>query len=177
MTTETTLATETPVTRTYTRPNILSLLEFQGADLFAAEGAEHLSQTDQEQALEEMLENSALNYCGDAKKFLETETLFVGVCAYKRQPVDDYFRKVWPEALVEHLREAFGEEHGDEDGEDRLSDADINELHTRMKDTVEWYLTRVKIFPCDVIRTWRFDNADLLELVEQLRPWWLEKKP
>jgi hypothetical protein len=167
---------ETSPPHTYTRPNILSLLEFKGADLFAADGAEHLSQTDQEEALGEMLDNSALSFCGDAKKFLETETLFIGVCAYKRQPVDDFYRKAWPEGLVEYLREGFGEEHGGEDGDDHLSDADLNELHTRMKDTVEWYLSRVRVYPCEVIRKWTFDNADLLELVEQLRPEWIKEE-
>ena len=162
--------------RSYTRPNILSLLEFREAELFAMEGAETFSNSDAESALEEMLESSALPHCGDVRKFLDTEVLFLGVSAYKRMPVDDFYRKAWPEGLVERLREDFGEEHGDEDGDDGLSDADINELHLRMKATVDWYLARVRNYPCEVVRTWRFDNADLLELVTQLKPEWLERK-
>ncbi len=160
---------------TFTRPNILSLLEFEGADFFGKEGGEEISTTDPTGALTDMLESCELAFCGAAGKYLDTTTVFVGVSAYRRMPVDDFYRKGWPEGLVEYLREAFQEEHGNEDGDDLLSDEDANELHARMKSTVEWYLERVKVHQCEIIRTWRFNNEDLRELIEQLKPEWLER--
>ena len=160
----------------FTRPNIVSFMEFEGADFFALEGSEEVSDTDREAALGNMLDQSELALCGDAEKYLETMTLFMSVTAYRRMPVDDFYRKGWPEGLADYLREGFSEEHADESGDDRLSDADAAELLTRMQDTVNWYLGRVKVFQCESARIWRFDNDDLLELVQQLRPEWLERK-
>ncbi len=161
---------------TFTRPNIISLLEFKEADFFDREGSEHFVVMDPVEALDDMLENCELALCGDAGKYLDTTTVFVSLSAFRRLPVEDFYRKAWPEGLVEHLRESFQEEHGNEDGDDFLSDDDANELHARMKATVDWYLTRVKVYPCESVRTWRFDNEDLRELVQQLRPEWLTPK-
>lgn len=174
--TEPTIPVEAIVMRTYTRPNILSLLEFKDADFFEPEGSERLAGTDPEVALVNMLERCELAFCGGAAAYLDTTTMLVGVVAYRRMPVDDFYRKGWPEALVERLREDFSEEHGDVDGEDRLSDDDAKELLTRMQGVVDWYLTRVNVFQCETARTWRFDNDDLRELVTQLKPEWLEPK-
>ncbi len=161
---------------TFTRPNILSLLEFKEADFFDREGSEHFVVMDATEALSDMLDNCELALCGDAGKYLDTTTVFVSLSAFRRLPVDDFYRKTWPEGLVENLREAFQEEHGNEDGDDCLSDQDANELHARMKATVDWYLERVKVYACEAVRTWRFDNEDLRELIHQLRPEWLERK-
>jgi len=165
---------ETVVVRTYTRPNIISLIEFQGADIFGTDDAEHLAHDNPEEALEQMLEDCGLAWCGDVKKYLDTMTLFTSVAAYKRVTVDDFHRKAWPEGLVESLRESYGEEHGAQDGDDRLSDEDLNQLHARMKDITEWYISRTTVYPCEKIRSWSFDNADLRELVAQLKPEWLD---
>ncbi len=160
----------------WTRPNILSLVEFEGADLFGPERAEELFEGDAEAALEVMLENSPLADTRDVLKLLDGEVLATSISAYKRMPVEDFYRKAWPEGLVDYLRENFGEEHANQNGEDGLSDADAIELRRRMQETVDWYLERVKSYPCEVVRTWHFDNADLRELVEQLRPEWLDPR-
>jgi len=170
-----TIPVEAIVLRAFVRPNIVSLLEFKSADFFAEEDTEQILHTDPEAALADML--SRWEYLVDSPEKLLQVTLTMSVSAYRRMPIEDFYRKAWPESLVEKLREDFGEEHGDEDGDDRLSDTDINELHVRMKDTVEWYLTRVRSHPCEIIRTWRFDKGDMLELIQQFHPEWLEKKP
>lgn len=162
-----------PVTHAFTRPNILSLLDFKDADFLEPESSDVLSNTDPEAALADMLEKSELASCGDVGAYLGTTTVFLSLKAYRRIPFGDSYTKAWTETLVEHLREYFGDEEG---ADDRLSDDDTKELHARMSATVNWYLARVKYFPCQVVRTWRFDNADLRELVQQLMPEWLESK-
>jgi hypothetical protein len=158
---------------TFDRPNVLSLLSFEGADCFDSGDSESIRFSTALEALEGMLDDCDLSWCGDATKYLETETLFCSLTAYKRMPVDAPERGRWSENLVEQLREWFGEGYGNEDGEDRLSDDDTKGLQARMRDITDWYLARVKVYSCEKLRTWTLDNADLLELVKQLRPDWL----
>jgi len=159
----------------FTRPTVLSLLSFEGADLYGEKSDESLVHTSALQALEAMLDDSELRYSGDVDLYLETTELFLSVAAYYRMVVSSGYRDRWAESLVELLREAFGEEHGNEEGDDRLSDDAALELRARAADLVSWYVAAATVWHCEKLRTWTFDRDDLRELVAELRPAWLNK--
>ena len=160
---------------TFTRPRLMELLRFEGADLFDSPSETIAPHADPVTALGSALDHN-LGHCSDVSSYLDTDlALVIEIGAYRRMPIDSHDREAWSENLANKLREDFSEEHGDEEGDDRLSDADSRELVTKMRETVEWYLSRVKVYPCEVIQTWSFDTDDIRELVQQLRPEWLQR--
>ncbi len=126
--------------------------------------------------LERMLEESVLRYTKDIPAWLSTTEQFLKVSAVKRETLSPAHASHWSDALVENLREYFGEEHGNEDGDDLLADDDLDTLHTKMREVTSFYLCKVKVYPCEHLRDFTLDSADILELVQQLRPEWLTKE-
>lgn len=159
----------------FSRPNILSLVGFEDADCFDCEEGDRVRFDTALEALEAMLDESELCFCGEASRYLDTTTLFLSVRAYKRMSVDDKQRERWAGHLVESLREWFSEDHANEDGDDLLDPDHEQQLLTKSSELVSWYLDHVRVWQCTQLRTWTFDNDDLRELVAELRPDWLTR--
>ena len=159
------------------RPNIQAFLDFTEASLFGPEDTERIVSASHLEAIEEMLNESHLQDTEDVEAWLQTQTWFWTIVAYKPEECGkgDIFN--WALTATEQLREQFGEEYGDEEGDDRLSDDDIAELNRRSQDLVEWYVSRCRVWRCEQVRTFTFDSADVLQMVRELRPDWLKKKP
>jgi hypothetical protein len=159
-----------------TRPNIQNFLDFNESTIFGPEDSERLVSTSHLGAIEEMLDASHLPETEDVEAWLTTNTEFWTIAAYKPDNVSAGDMEQWAEWHAEHMREAFGEDYGDEDGEDRLSDADAIELKRRTDELVKWYVSRAKVWRCEQVRTFTFDSADVLEMVREIRPEWLKKR-
>jgi hypothetical protein len=156
----------------FNRPNVKALMEFEGADLFGQDGDETFSCSDPIEAIEQVLEG--IGQYEDIRRWLRGPGVYLPIGAYKRGQVSEAWVTRQSEAATEFIRENFCEEHGDLDGEDRLSDADAKELEQRMHAVVSWYITKAKVFSCEQLRLFALDSDDLLELVQQLHPEWLE---
>ena len=159
-----------------TRPNIQAFLDFSEGSLFGPECCERIVCTSHLEAIEGMLDESNLQYTEDVEAWLTTQEQFWVIAAYKPDTCTKGQISDWALNATETLREFFGEEYGDEEGDDHLSDDDIAELNRRSQDLVEWYVSRAKVWRCEQLRTFTFDSADVLEMVRQLRPDWLKKK-
>lgn len=159
----------------FTRPQIVAMLEFEGADYWAPQGAERFGSKTAVEVINEYLENEPLLHASkDIPSFLKENPTWWTFTAYKRQVVDPRYHESWAESMAEQLRENFAEEHGDyDDGDDGLSDEDFIELKRRTRETVDWYLTKAKVFPCEHLRNFTLDADDILEVVQQMRPQWL----
>lgn len=157
------------------RPNIQAFLNFDEADLFGPEMTEQISCTSHLDALEQMLDESHLPETADVRAWLTTEQQFWTLAAYKREKISDGDLERWAQWHMEHLRETFGEDYGNDEGDDGLSDEDIKELDRRAEELVKWYASKAKVWRCEQLRTFTFDAGDVLEMVEQLRPDWLNK--
>jgi hypothetical protein len=157
------------------RPNIQAFLDFNEGTLYGPGDSERIVSTSHLGAIEEMLDASGLPETEDVEAWLKTQTWFWTIVAYKPDTVSQGDVAQWADWHAEHLREAFGEDYGDEDGEDRLSDKDIRELGRRTLELAEWYVSRVKVWRCEQLRTFTFDSADVLQMVQELRPDWLNK--
>lgn len=166
-------------TMEFARERVLDFLGFEEGDCFDTnEHTENVRFTTQFDALEHMLEESELAFVGsqgNVRQYLRDTSLYLHVSAFKRQGLSNVYRDDASEWLVEVTRERFSEEYGDQDGDDRLSDDDVVEFKRRMRELHDWYLSRVHVFLVDYLRSWTFDKDDLLELVQQLRPSWVEK--
>ncbi len=163
----------------HNRPNIQVFLDFTEAPLFGPEEGERITSTSHLGAIEEMLDASGLPETGDVQTWLLTESQFWTIAAYKPDTVGHAEMGTWAGVATETLRESFGEEYGDEDGDDRLSTEDGAELDRRAVELVNWYVERCKVWRCEHVRTFTFDGEDVLEMIRQLRPEWLnkDKKP
>lgn len=168
--------TETKTFFQDSRPNIQAFLDFNEATIFGPEDSERLTSTGHLEAIEEMLDASHLQETLDVETWLSTNTEFWTIAAYKPDTVSQGDIDQWSEWHAEHIREAFGEGYGNDDGDDGLSDADIAELNQRTADLVKWYVARAKVWRCEHLRTFTFDNQDVLQMVLELRPDWLKKK-
>lgn len=158
------------------RPNIQAFLDFNEGTLFGPEDAERIVSTSHLGAIEDMLDESNLQYTEGVEAWLTTQEQFWTIAAYKPDTCSKGEISNWALGMTEGLREQFGEAYGDEEGDDRLSDDDIAELNRRATDLVEWYLSRSKVWRCEQLRTFTFDSADVLQMVRELRPDWLKKK-
>ncbi len=157
------------------RPNIQAFLDFNEGTLFGPEDSERIVSSSHLDAIEEMLDQSGLPETEDVEAWLKTQTWFWTIAAYKPDTVSRGDITQWAEWHAEHLREAFGEDYGDEDGEDRLSDEAIAELNRRTLELAEWYVSKVTVWRCEQLRTFTFDCEDVLQMVKELRPDWLNK--
>ena len=158
----------------FTRPNILALLAFEGAEFFGEEDREgSASATDALGYLKELLEYYPVEE--DAEAWLSSAEAYWAIAAYKRDKVSVGQIQIWAEWHTEMLREAYGEEHGDDEGDDRLSDEDKLELERRLRDVVHWYCTQATCCRLQQLKLFELLSADLRELVEQLHPEWLNK--
>lgn len=159
----------------FERPTVKALLEFEGADMFGQDGDETFSCSDPIESVAQVLE--CINeYNQDIRAWLKEPDISITIGAYRREKVSDLWIANQAENAAEFIRENFCEEHGDLDGEDRLSDADAKELEKRMHEVVSWYITKAKVFVCEHMESFVLDSDDLLELVQQLHPEWLEAK-
>ena len=163
----------------FARERVVDFLGFEEGDCFDISPRTEVVRFDtQLEALEAMLDESELAFIGgqgDVRSYLLATTLYLGVCAFKRQVISNSERDSTAEWMAENIRERFSEEYGDVDGDDRMSAEDAGELNRRMRELYDWYLSKVHVYPVDHLRDWMFDKDDLLELVQQLRPSWLEK--
>jgi len=157
------------------RPNIQAFLNFDEAPLFGPEDTERIVSTTHLSAIEEMLDASGLPETEDVQAWLLTQEEFWTIAAYKPETVSPAEVATWAGYAAENLRECFTEEYGDEDGDDRLSTEDIAELDRRMVELASWYTERCKVWRCEQVRTFTFDSADVLEMIRELRPDWLNK--
>lgn len=161
----------------FRREQALSLLEFATPEhCFDTSPCEQVRFACVEDALCAMLDESLLSACGDVRAYLRDEATFLTVEAYRRMGVSGSQRDDWTDGQVEWLRDVFCEEYANEDGDDLLSDDDAVELKTRMRAVVDWYVEHATVYTCESLRKWTFDSSDLLELIEVLRPEWLQQK-
>lgn len=162
----------------FERPKVKALVEFQGADVFGEDGEESYSCSDATECLAQVLDrmlDPSVTGMSVQRWFTETEP-FITIGAYKRTEVTPKWIDGQAESSAELLRDNFSEEHGDSDGDDRLTDDDGKELVRKMREVVSWYLTRAKVWSCEEIQSFTLDSADILEVVQQLRPEWLKVK-
>lgn len=164
----------------FSRPQVLSLLGFEEGELFTSDHyAEHLQCTTALDALEEMLEHNEhgtwLKGAGDIRAFLRENPTWVDIDAYRRDEISKNQLESWGERLTEVLREWFGEEYGNfDDGDDGLLYDTVREMERKATELATWYVSKARVYNCTKVRSWRLDSADLLEIVEQLRPEWLD---
>ncbi len=157
------------------RPNIQAFLDFSDGTLFGPEDSERIVSTSKLEALEELLDESNLPHTRDVEAWLTTQEQFWTIAAYKPDTVTPTEISSWADLGLENIRERFCEEYGDEDGDDRLSEEDFLEMTDRMRALVGWYVSRCKVWRCEQLRTFTFDSADVLQMVQELRPDWLNK--
>lgn len=158
------------------RPSIQAFFDFSEGTLFGPEDTERIVSTSHLAAIEDMLDESNLQYTEDVEAWLTTQEQFLTIAAYKPETCSKGEASNWALGAAETLRDQFGEEYGNEEGDDRLSDDDIAELNRRATELVEWYVSRCKVWRCEQLRTFTFDSADLLQMVREIRPDWLKKK-
>jgi len=158
------------------RSNIQAFLDFSEGTLFGPEDTERIVSTSKLGAIEDMLDESNLQYTEDIEAWLTTQEQFWTIAAYKHDTCSEAYASSWAANLAEGLRENFVDEYGDEEGDDRLSDDDIAELNRRAAELVGWYVSRARVWRCEQLRTFTFDSADVLQMVRELRPGWLKKK-
>ena len=163
----------------FARERVLDFLGFEEGDCFdTSQHTENVRFSTQFEALEEMLDTSELAFIGTQggmRQYLLDTSLYLDVHAFKRQGISETERDTAAEWIMEHIRESFTEQYGDMDGDDRLTDDEVKEFKRRCRELHDWYLTKAHVFLVDHLRSWNFDKDDLLELVQQLRPSWLEK--
>lgn len=162
----------------FQRPTVKALVEFQGADVFGEDGEESYSCSDAIECLTQVLD---LTFDPEAMRMSVEQWLaeaepFITIGAYKRTEVAPKWIDSQAESSAELLRDNFSEEHGDSDGDDRLTDEDAKELVRKMREVVSWYLTRAKVWSCEEMKSFTLDSEDILEVVQQLRPEWLKVK-
>lgn len=160
----------------FTRPVLIAMIQFKGADVWGPDGYERFHWDHPLKLLEDYMEHdSLLKHSRDPVGFLRENPTWWTFTAYRRQgPIGESERASWAETMAEKLRENFAEEYGDyDDGDDGLTDTHVAELKSKTRAIVDWYLARAKVFPCEQLRSFRLDSDDILELVEQLRPEWL----
>lgn len=156
-----------------------SLMSFTEGDFFAQEGAIEFSSESALHCLEEILDHHEydlwLKGSGSIRKYLQTNAVFVDVVAWRRDVVSERDKVHWTEDLVADLREKFEESYTNPDGAgDLLNDHDRLLVKDEVRKLVDLYVSRAKVWQCLPVRSWRLSSVDLLELVEKLRPDWLE---
>lgn len=157
----------------FERPEVKRLLAFEGADVFGELDDETFSCTTAIECLSQVIET----LFGDEDKPLgPMDDYAVSIGAYKRNELSASWIQSQAEHSAEALRDNFCDEHGDLDGDDRLSDDNIKELERRMHEVVTWYSTQVKVFSCEHLKSFVLNSTDLLEVVQQLRPEWLTEQ-
>ncbi len=162
------------------RERVLDFLGFEEGDCFESNDcSERVRFETQISALEAMLDESELAFIGNkdgaVREYLESMTLYLSVYAFKRNVIGEPARQQAAEWIVDLVRDNFCDEYGDYDGNDRMSDDAIVEFVAKSRELYDWYLSKVKVHNVERLRGWTFDKDDLLELVQQLRPSWLEK--
>jgi hypothetical protein len=158
----------------FTRPQILAMLEFQGADIWGEDGAEEFYDKSPLDCALRLLDESFVPQTGAVVEWLQTNPTFITVVAHKRNQVEVREVEGWGEGTAENLREWFCEEYGDPNmGDDGLPDDDIQELRRRSVELTAWYVSKARVYTCEPLRSFRLDSGDILELVQQCRAHWM----
>ncbi len=159
----------------FTRPQLIAMSEFEGADIWGQDGDEEFSdQTGVECALRVLEQETFVPQTGAVAEWLKGNPTFITVKAHRRDQISPSQTERWAEWITEGLREHFSEEHGNpNDGDDGLSDDEIKELGARSLELATWYVSKATVFTCETLRSFTLDSEDILELVQECRPHWL----